>query len=457
MKISRYCVFVAPFLFLIFGVVLSGIGQPLLFDVNPRYEVKNLSEFTDSNEFSVRSGLPNFFKKIKQNNSSIKVAFLGGSITRADEQYRLQITNYIQSFNTSCVVKGINAGVSGTGSDLGACRLYEQVLQYNPDLVFVEFAVNGGTSQAIEGIVRQIRQHNAATDICFIYTIAREQYMIYAAGQVPDNIKKLERIANYYQIPSVHMGLYPALLEKRNQLIWKSNLPVENKIVFSNDGVHPTEAGGNLYAQSIARALKKISEVESPSFRKKRKPIFKNSLIDATMFSLNQYGVYSAGWQLINTDDVPALKQFAPWFKEVLSASASGETYTFTFRGSGFGIFDIGGPEVGQLEIVVDGKVVQLVKSPETTMLSLSEDKNTGANLLNRFNQYCNNRYRGQYEFIELPKGKHEVQLKLSAVLPDKKAILGLSNLDDYTKHPEKYLQHKVYLGRILLNGRPLR
>jgi hypothetical protein len=240
-------------------------------------------------------------------------------------------------------------------------------------------------------------------------------------------------------------------------LIWKSNLPVENKIVFSNDGVHPTEAGGNLYAQSIARALKKISEVESPFFRKKRKPIFKNSLIDATMFSLNQYGVYSSGWQLINTDDVPELKQFAPWFKEVLSASTSGETYTFTFRGSAFGIFDIGGPEVGQLEIVVDGKVVQLVKSPETTMLSLSEDKNTGANLLNRFNQYCNNRYRGQYEFIELPKGKHEVQLKLSAVLPDKKAILGLSNLDDYTKHPEKYLQHKVYLGRILLNGRPLR
>jgi hypothetical protein len=145
-------------------------------------------------------------------------------------------------------------------------------------------------------------------------------------------------------------------------LIWKSNLPVENKIVFSNDGVHPTEAGGNLYAQSIARALKKISDVEGTSFRKKRKPIFKNNLIDATMFSLNQYGVYSSGWQFINTDDVPALKQFAPWFKEVLCASASGETYTFTFRGSGFGIFDIGGPEVGQLEIVVDGKEVNAIE-----------------------------------------------------------------------------------------------
>jgi lysophospholipase L1-like esterase len=439
---------------LTFGSALKGKGQPLLFDVNPRYSVENITEFRDPNEFIVRGGLPNFFKKIKQKNSSVKVAFLGGSITRADEQYRLQITNYIQSFNTSCVVKGINAGVPGTGSDLGACRLNEQVLQYNPDLIFVEFAVNGGSSEAMEGIVRQIRQHNATTDICFIYTIAREQYMIYAAGEIPENIKKLESIADYYQIPSVHMGLYPAVLEKRGQLIWKSVIPVDNKIVFSNDGVHPTEAGGYLYAQSIARALKKIREVEVPFFRKKRKPMFKNSLVDATMFSPNQCGTFSSGWQSINTEDNAALKQFEPWFKEVMSASNSGETYTFSFRGSGFGIFDIGGPEAGQLEIIVDGKVVELVKSPGTNILGISEDKNIGTNLLNRFNQYCNNRYRGQYEYIELPKGKHKVQLRLSAELPDKKLILGPSNLDDYTKHPEKYLQHKFYLGRILLNGK---
>ena len=454
MRQSRNFNFLILFIVLTFGSALKGTGQPLLFDVNPQYSVKNLTGFSDPNEFIVRSGLPNFFRKIKQQNSSVRVAFLGGSITRADEQYRLQITNFIQSFNTSCVVKGINAGVPGTGSDLGACRLNEQVLQYNPDLVFVEFAVNGGTSEAIEGIVRQIRQHNAATDICFIYTISREQYKIYAAGEIPENIKKLESIAEYYQIPSVHMGLYPAVLEKRGQLIWSSVIPVDNKIVFSNDAVHPTEAGGNLYAQSIARALKKISEAEVPFFRKKRKPMFKNSMIDATMFSPSQNGAYSPGWQSINTEDVPALKQFAPWFKEVLSASNSGETYSFTFRGAGFGIFDIGGPEAGQLEIVIDGKVKQLVKSPGTSILSISDDKNAGSNLLNRFNQYCNNRYRGQYEFIELPKGKHEVQLRVSAELPDKKSILGSSNLDDYTKHPEKYLQHKVYLGRILLNGK---
>jgi len=457
MRKSSNFIFLMLSMVLTFGAGFRGLGQPLLFDVNPRYTLKNIEEFSDSNEFNIRSGLPNFFKKIKQKNSLIKVAFLGGSITQADEQYRLQISNYIQSFNTYCKVKGINAGVSGTGSDLGACRLYEQVLQYNPDLVFVEFAVNGGTSEAMEGIVRQIRRHNVTTDICFIYTIAREQYKIYAAGEIPENIKKLEIIADYYQIPSVHMGLYPALLEKRDQLIWKSEFPVDNKIVFSNDGVHPTEAGGNLYAQSLARALKKLSEAEVPFLRKKRKPIFKSSLINATMFSTNQYGAFSPGWKLIKTDENPALKQFAPWFKEVMSASNSGETYTFTFRGSGFGIFDIGGPEAGQLEIVVDGKAVQIVKLPVTNRLGISQDKNTGSHLLNRFNQYCNNRYRGQYEFIELPNGKHEVQLKLSAELPDKKAILGSSNLDDYSKNPEKYIQHKVYLGRILLNGKPIR
>ena len=444
-------------LFSILGIGFGGEAQPLLFEVNPRYVLNDIAEFNDTNECIVRSGLPNFFKKIKQKKSLIKVAFLGGSITRADEQYRLQITSYMQSFDTSCIIQGINAGVSGTGSDLGAFRLYEQVLQYNPDLVFVEFAVNGGTNESMEGIVRQIWKYDAAIDICFIYTIAGEQHKIYADGKIPENIKKLERIAEFYHIPSVHMGLHAAFLEKRNQLIWKSSLSYDNKIVFSKDGVHPNEAGGNLYAASLARSLKKMSDVQVSFLHKLKNQIFENNFVDATMFSPNQYGVFSQGWTYLNTDIVPALKQFSPWFKEVVTTSNAGETYTFSFKGRGFGIFDIGGPEAGQFEILVDDKSVELSKSTNDRILRIASDKNEGSHLLNRFNEYCNNRYRGQYEYIELPYGKHKVQLRLSAELPHKKEILGASNLDDYTKNPEKYLQHIVYIGRILINGMPIK
>ena len=43
---------------------------------------------------------------------------------------------------------GLNAVISGTGSDLGAFRVSEQLLKYKPDLIFIEFAVNGAFAAA---------------------------------------------------------------------------------------------------------------------------------------------------------------------------------------------------------------------------------------------------------------------------------------------------------------------
>ena len=57
--------------------------------------------------------------------------------------------------------------------ELGACRLQEDVLRQNPDLVSLEFRVNGGggfEGKSMEGIVRQIWRNNRTTDICFVYT-----------------------------------------------------------------------------------------------------------------------------------------------------------------------------------------------------------------------------------------------------------------------------------------------
>jgi lysophospholipase L1-like esterase len=57
-------------------------------------------------------------------------------------------------------VTEIVAGLPGTGSNLGACRLERDVLRHRPDLLFVEFAVNDTGSpperieRSMEGIVR---------------------------------------------------------------------------------------------------------------------------------------------------------------------------------------------------------------------------------------------------------------------------------------------------------------
>ncbi|ULT40510.1 hypothetical protein KRR40_37865 [Niabella defluvii] len=76
-----------------------------------------------------------------------------------------------------------------------------------------------------------------------------------------------------------------------------------------------------------------------------------------------------------------------------------------------------------------------------------------GATPLNRFNAYCNNRYRGQFDVIELPYGAHQVEVRVSGQKADKEQILPIDKRDDINHHPQKYDQSVIYLGRILIRG----
>jgi hypothetical protein len=74
----------------------------------------------------------------------------------------------------------------------------------------------------------------------------------------------------------------------------------------------------------------------------------------------------------------------------------------------------------------------------------------------NRFNSFCNNRYRGQYVKFKVPYGEHKVRVVISNDLPDKATILGASQLNDITQYPDKYNQSVIYLGKILIKGEPI-
>ncbi|MFY8129336.1 MAG: GDSL-type esterase/lipase family protein [Chitinophagaceae bacterium] len=431
-------------------------AMPLLFEVQPNFLVKEQSDFKSDKEFFVRNGLPNFFKKINQPNASLTIGFLGGSITKAEDQYRNQTLAFLQSLHPAAKLKGINAGVSGTGTELAACRVGSQILQYNPDLVFVEFAVNGGSNQALEGIVRQIKKHHPQTDICFIYTIAGEQFKQYAKNEVPGRIQAFEKVAAYYNIPSIHMGLYPSVLEAEGKLVWKSATAVDNKIVFSKDGTHPAKAGGDLYAQSIARAFNQFKEFKDVKPFAMPLPMHPDNWEDGKMLSPIEIGVFTNGWEQVNPLNQPNLKAFAPWFSTVAKTAEANASFTFKFKGTAFGFFDIGGPEVGQVLVEVDGKCAELTKKAGNVSNKVVSETDIKC-LVNRFNSNCNNRYRGQFEMFEVTDGEHEVKITLSNIKADKLAILQGQNLDDIQSNPAKYNQQIFYLGKILLKGVPLK
>lgn len=427
-------------------------ASPLFFDpANYAAPVIQTHTFFHPDEFKVRDGVPNFINKVK-NGNPVTIGYLGGSITRADNQYRLQSAKFIQNMFPEMKVTGINAGVSGTGTDLGACRLYDQVLKYNPDLIFVEFAVNGAFPDGMEGIIRQIWKYNPRIDICLIFTISSGQSRIYADGKFPENIRNLEKIANHYAIPSIHMGLQAAILENNGKLIWKADpATLPDKIVFSADGTHPLEAGGNLYAEAIARAMLKMKNSAEDRIHHLEDPLIADNWEDAKMLDPKSFATFSPEWETVDTKTIESLNPFSGWFPYVMKAEKPGSSIQFQFDGTMLGIFDIGGPEVGQIELELDGVQMNLEeKSP--TNFSASENK-SALKAINRFNRNCNNRYRGQCVFIRTEPGTHRVVLKIAAEIPDKAKILGESQLSDITMNPMKYNRSVVYLGKILIRG----
>ncbi|WP_436489190.1 SGNH/GDSL hydrolase family protein [Chitinophaga sp. ARDCPP14] len=440
-------------------IALSQAGaSPLYFYPADTVPLIAPGNFNNPAESTVRNGAPHFFQKVASG-KPVTIGFIGGSITQGNQCYRPQATRYIQSMYPSVTMKGINAGVSGTGTDLGACRLRDQLLQYHPDLVFVEFAVNGAYTDGMEGIVRQIRKYDPTIDICFIYTIHNEHTKIYLEGSIPENIQGLEKIADHYQLPSIHLGMEISVLVKEGKVEWKSDsTAIPGKIIFSRDGIHPITAGGNLYAAAIARGMNKLKQHTAISSTTLPAPLIANNWEDAGMYAPQDIAAFSADWSRVNTANSPQ-KQFTGWFPYIMKATQPGASFTFKFNGSMFGIFDIGGPEMGQLEVIVDGKPARLaaagVKGARQLKIVNATDPN-GSNVINRFNNFCNNRYRGQYEFISLAPGIHTVTIRLSSEKADKVKILGDKQLEDITRNPAKYDKTTVYIGKILLRGKPL-
>jgi len=427
-------------------------ASPLFFDpANANIPIIYTENFSHPEELNVRAGLPNFFNKVK-NGNAVTIGYLGGSITRADNQYRLQSAKFIQNMFPEIKMTGINAGVSGTGTDLGACRLYDQVLKYNPDLVFVEFAVNGAFPDGMEGIIRQIWKYNPRIDICLIYTISAGQSRIYADGKVPENIRYLEKIADYYAIPSVHMGLQTATLENKGKLIWKADpAMLTDKIVFSADGTHPLEAGGNLYAEAIARAMLKMKNNAEDRIHQLKDPLIADNWEDAKMLDMKSFATFSPEWETVDPKEMESLNQFSGWFPYVMKAEKPGSSVRFQFNGTMLGIFDIGGPEVGQIELELDG--IKMNLEEKSSINYTATENKSDPKAINRFNRFCNNRYRGQSVFIKTDPGLHTVILKIAAEIPDKAKILGDLQLSDITQNPEKYNRSVIYLGKILLRG----
>lgn len=310
----------------------------------------------------------NSLKKLKQEKKLI-IGYFGGSITEAGGSngrlgWRGRTTDALKEIYSDADIIEIQAAIGGTGSDLGAFRLNEDLLIYKPDLVFIEFAVNdSGTaekriSRSIDGIVRSIIIDNPLIDIIFIYTTTASIIEAINNGYGYRSREVMSRICDYYNIPFIDVGedLQAAI---KDGSTWESLAP---------DMVHPTDVGHAIYFKKIKAVMTEFfninTDVSAPTVSFELK----------TPFSENPYHnccIYDA-WNIENvTDFIKINNSLSGRYPHYIEGKA-GSTFFFSFKGDILGLYWMIAPDSGKIALSIDDCEELIYSSWDSYALSFS-------------------------------------------------------------------------------------
>lgn len=327
-------------------------------------------------EFIERGGLPNFFAKARKG-KEVTVVYFGGSIT-AQLGWRLQSETYFKKRFPNAKFKAVHSAIGGTGSLLGTFRVQRDVIAYNPDLVFIEFAVNDSGQKpanirnTMEGLIRQIWKANPKTDICFVYTLTDHERNLsfLLKGKMYESESVMEDIADYYKIPSINFGVEIAKLVNENKLVMKAPGGVmtavsgdvlnadaiklkddQGRIMFAKDGVHPYPSTGHvLYTRSLVRSFEKMENKKHPATHKLLAPLSPDNFERATRIDSTDPRITYTG--KVYDGNPKHFKRSIDSLKDLHVNSSM----KFKVKSKSLFVFHIMGPHGAEIEVYIDGK-----------------------------------------------------------------------------------------------------
>lgn len=246
-----------------------------------------------------------------QNGEDITVAYIGGSITEGynagtTEFYAKTCTDLLQGYFPDITVTGVNAGISGTPSLLGNLRLERDVLSADPDIVFVEFAVNDGQEadykNAYESLVRTLLTQEKDIAVVLLFTVLDSGYTCQ---------EHMSKIGANYDLPmiSVHDSVYEEI--EAGRMTWQD---------YSNDQSHPNAYGHKCITDFVDNYYQKVLPVVAENVGEVSKelpdPVFSAKYMNmhymdsATMGGVeldgfeqyDTHGSFHNGWMYRGTD-----------------------------------------------------------------------------------------------------------------------------------------------------------
>lgn len=266
--------------------------------------------------------------KRAEKGETIKLAFLGGSITqgsvatRPELCYAYRVYEWWQKTFPKATFEYINAGIGGTTSQFGVARVPEDVLAYEPDFCIIEFSVNDTSDEhhmeTYEGLVRRVYGNATNPAVLLVHNVC------YDTGYTAQFVHS--RVARHYDIPSVsmHQTIIEAILTGK----------VANREITPDD-LHPNDKGHELVARVITSGLESIMAAdmdEEPA--NMPAPMTANAYEDSTRFrNINSTPVLNG----FVADTTPQ-NHITECFRYGWTAGKVGDSITFKVKGSCIGV-----------------------------------------------------------------------------------------------------------------------
>jgi acyl-CoA thioesterase-1 len=294
--------------------------------------------------------------KQAQAGEEMTVAYIGGSITRgetagAEGCYAKLSYNYIaEKYGTCDNVKYVNAGVSGTPSVLGNLRLQKDVLDYNADIVFVEFAVNDAQDnthkESYESLVRTVLTQENAPAVILLFNRTANGYTAQ---------EYMKEIGEYYSLPMISAAdaLTPEFDEGR--MTWDD---------YSDDQSHPNDEGHKLICSFIENLLTEAEnapdeEYTLPPAYRFGYPFMDSQLVtptdpEAELISLTDTGSFEAVEQ--GATDFPTSWKLSDGGTEPLKFKATASSVFLLFKRNN-------SDTMGSFDVYINGAKVKTIHS----------------------------------------------------------------------------------------------
>ncbi len=203
--------------------------------------------------------------KPEETKEDFVLGFIGGSLTEGGSAWIKKTKEIFQEKYPDKNIVTINAGIGGTTSDVGAARYAKDILAYNPDVVFIEFAVNDTTFQEyeakvhVEAMVRQSLKCTKVPCIVFVHTpqpVDKDDslYQRWAQG-----VEWKDEIAKHYGLKSINIydymyDDYLAIKETKTDEYTFMDY-IDTMYTKAASGAYDVHGGYKKYAEAIEKAL----------------------------------------------------------------------------------------------------------------------------------------------------------------------------------------------------------